>query len=152
MTTVSTDRIEKSIVLRASRARVWQALSDATQFGQWFGVALDGAFVPGARLAGRVTHPGEHHGLRFDLTVDRVEPERLLSWRAPFPHLPPGGAAPTTLVVFTLEDAPEGTLLTVTESGFGGVPLAHRAAAYRGNDEGWARQMTNIEGYVRGAA
>lgn len=153
MTVESTDRIVKSIILRADRSRVWKALADADQFGRWFGVKLDGAFVPGARLTGGVTHEGEHQGLRFELTVEQVEPERLLSWRAPFPHsIGDDGPAPMTLVVFELDEVAGGTRLTVTESGFDGIPLAHRAAAYRGNDDGWARQMTSIERYLDDAA
>lgn len=151
--TESTDRIEKSVVLRADRARVWKALADADQFGRWFGVALDGTFAPGAHLTGRVTHEGEHQGLRFELTVEQVEPERLLSWRAPFPHLTGDDSPPpATLIVFELDEVAGGTRLTVTESGFDAIPLAHRAAAYRGNDEGWALQMINIERYLDDAA
>src|SRR5947199_10203289 len=79
-TMTSTDRIEKRILLRAPRSRVWRALSDAQEFGSWFGVQLAGAFAPGARLQGKVTHPGYEH-LTFEMTVDRMEPERLFSWR-----------------------------------------------------------------------
>jgi uncharacterized protein YndB with AHSA1/START domain len=144
------DRIEKQIVLRAPRAKVWQALANADQFGQWFGVQLNGSFAPGVRLQGRVTHPGYEH-VNFEITVERVEPERLLSWRGhPHPVDPQAdySAEPTTLVVFELADAPEGTLLTVVESGFDGIPLARRLEAYRGNERGWAIQMKAIEKYV----
>src|SRR5438445_9227421 len=101
MNVASTDRIEKRILLKASRGKVWQALADAQTFGQWFGVDLIGAFAPGAHLRGRVTHEGYRHVL-LDLTVEAMEPERLLSWRW-HPHaVEPGTdytAEPTTLVV-----------------------------------------------------
>jgi uncharacterized protein YndB with AHSA1/START domain len=143
------DRIEKRILLRAPRARVWRALTDAEQVGNWFGVKLNGSFAPGVRLRGQVTHPGYEH-VPFEITVERMEPERLLSWRwHPHPIDPKVdySAEPTTLVVFELEDAPEGTLLTVVESGFGGIRLARRDA-YRANEQGWTMQMKAIEKYV----
>ena len=144
------DRIEKSIVLRAPRARVWQALADAQQFGQWFGVKLKGSFAPGARLQGQVTHPGYEH-CPFELTIERMEPEKLLSWRWHPYAIDPKidySAEPTTLVVFELKEVAEGTLLTVVESGFDQIPPVRRPEAYRKNDEGWAGQMKSIEKYV----
>jgi uncharacterized protein YndB with AHSA1/START domain len=151
---MSTDRIEKRVLLRAPRARVWRALADAKAFGEWFGVKLKGSFAAGSRLQGEVTHPGYEH-VPFEITIERMEPERLFSWRW-HPHaLDPKidySAEPTTLVVFELEATAEGTILTVVESGFDGIPLARRLEAYRGNDQGWAVQMKAIEGYVGPAA
>lgn len=151
---MTADRIEKSVLLRVPRARVWRALADTEAFGQWFGVKLNGSFTPGARLQGQITHKGYEH-VPFVITIHRMEPERLLSWRW-HPHaIDPKvdySTEPTTLVVFELKDAPEGTLLTVVESGFEGIPPARRAEAYRGNEGGWAAQMTNIERYVSQAA
>src|SRR5262245_22964662 len=154
MKTSATDRIEKKLFLRAPRARVWRALTDAAVFGQWFGVELRGTFAPGARLQGRITHAGYEH-LTMDITVERMEPERLVSWRWHPNAIEPGrdySTEPTTLVVFELEEAEGGTLLTVTESGFDRIPLARRRDAYRGNEEGWTFQMKSIEEYVRKAA
>jgi uncharacterized protein YndB with AHSA1/START domain len=146
----SPDRIEKRIILRAPRARVWSALADSRKFGQWFGVVFTEPFAPGARLRGRVTHPGYEH-VPFEITIESMEPERLFSWRW-HPHaIDPKidyTPEPTTLVVFELADAPEGTLLTVVESGFEGIPLSRRLEAYRGNERGWTEQMTAIEKYV----
>ncbi len=154
MTVSTTDRIEKHIVLKAPRARVWRALTDAEAFGQWFGVRLEGPFAPGARLSGRITHEGYEH-LPFEITVDRMEPERLFSWRW-HPHaIEPDtdySGEPTTLVEFELSDVAEGTRLRVVESGFDGIPMSRRATAYRGNDEGWAAQMVAIERYLSGSA
>jgi uncharacterized protein YndB with AHSA1/START domain len=143
------DRIEKRILLRAPRARVWRALADAEQFSNWFGVKLSGSFAPGARLPGQVTHKGYEH-VAFEIAIERMEPERLLSWRwHPHPIDPKAdySAEPTTLVVFELEDAPEGTLLTVVESGFDGLPPPRRDS-YRANEQGWTLQMKAIEKYV----
>ena len=147
---MNSDRIEKSVLLRAPRAKVWKALADANAFGNWFGVKVEGAFAPGARLRGKVTHPGWEH-IPFELTIEQMEPERLFSWRwHPHPDDPKVdySSEPTTLVVFTLQDAPEGTLLTVVESGFDRIPLHRRDKAYRGNEQGWAVQMQAIERYV----
>ena len=58
----STDRIERKILLKAPRSRVWRALSNAEEFGNWFGVALKGkAFVAGQRVQGHITYPGYEH-------------------------------------------------------------------------------------------
>jgi len=147
---VDTDRIEKTIVLRAPRARVWRALARADEFGTWFGVALEGAFAPGARLRGRMT-TGGHGRVDLEITVERVEPEELLSYRWHPYAVEPGvdyAREPTTLVEFHLADVADGTRLTVVESGFDHIPLARRATAFRMNDRGWAAQLTNIAHYV----
>ena len=154
MDTTTTDRIEKSVVLRAPRARVWRAVTDVEAFGQWFGVEMAGPFTPGGLVTGRITHPGYEH-LPFDITVERMEPERLITWRWHPNAVEPGvdySTEPTTLVSFELTDVPEGTRLTVVESGFDGIPLSRRATAYRGNDEGWAQQLVAIERYLSGSA
>ncbi|HEX2033600.1 MAG TPA: SRPBCC family protein [Chloroflexota bacterium] len=152
MTTETTDRIEKQVLLRAPRERVWRALTDAEQFGAWFGVAFDrgATFAPGARVQGKVTHEGYEH-LTWDVTIERMEPQRLFSWHwHPHPIDPQRDyeAEPTTQVVFELEEVAGGTRLTVTESGFDTIPLERRAEAYRGNEEGWEWQMESIARYV----
>lgn len=150
MSPTSTDRIERKILLRAPRTRVWRALTTPVEFGTWFGVKVDGTFAPGARVRGAITHKGYEH-VTWDITIERMEPERVFSWRW-HPHAVEAGVdystEPTTLVVFELEDAAGGTMLTVVESGFDQVPLARRAQAYRMNGEGWTYQVQAIEGYV----
>jgi len=151
----TTDRIEKQIVLRAPRARVWSALSNAAEFGAWFGVDLTGAaFAAGARVRGRITIPSYEH-VTLEMVIERIEPERLFSYRW-HPYAVDATAdysgEPMTLVEFTLEDAPEGTLVTVVESGFDRIPLQRRAEAWRMNDRGWAGQLKNIEKHVAGNA
>jgi uncharacterized protein YndB with AHSA1/START domain len=144
----TTDRIEKAIILRAPRSKVWRALTDSAQFSEWFGATLKDPFLPGARVQGPVTSRGYEH-LTMDITIDRVEPERLFSWRW---H--PGGdpqvdpSEPATLVVFKLDEVPEGTRLTVTETGFDRIPVARQAKAYRENDAGWTGQMEAIRKYL----
>jgi uncharacterized protein YndB with AHSA1/START domain len=150
MSPTSTDRIDKKVLLRAPRARVWRALTDAREFGQWFGVELSGTFAPGARMKGRITHKGYEH-VTWDVTIERMEAPRLFSWRW-HPYAVETGvdysAEPTTLVEFELEEVASGTMLTVVESGFDRVPLTRRAEAFRMNDQGWAAQMTSIELHV----
>jgi uncharacterized protein YndB with AHSA1/START domain len=146
----STDRIEKTIVLRAPRARVWRALAQAQEFGAWFGLALEGSFAPGARLTGRLTTPGHEH-LTLEITVERVEPEHLLSYRWHPYAMEPGvdyAGEPTTLVEFHLADVADGTQLTVVESGFDRIPPERRAIAFHMNEQGWAEQLTQIARYV----
>src|SRR5918994_1001812 len=158
MTVAVTDRIEKKILLSAPRARVWKALTDAREFGHWFGVRLDGPFVAGAPLRGVIVPTAvdadvakaqqPYAGKPFDVTVDRIEPERLFSFRWHPYAVEPGvdySQEPTTLIVFTLEDAPGGIMLTVTESGFDRIPLARRSEAFTANDGGWTMMVKMIE-------
>lgn len=158
---MDTDRIEKKILLRAPRARVWRAISDAGEFGAWFGVAFDGPFVAGARLTGRITPTRvdpdvaklqePHAGKPFEIVVDTIEPMRRFAFRWHPYAIDPAvdySREPMTLVTFALEDVADGTLLTITESGFDGIPLARRAQAFRANDGGWSHQAALIEKYL----
>lgn len=157
----STDRIEKKTVLRAPVARVWRAISDAKEFGSWFGMELDGPFTPGTRVTGRIAptkvdpdvakaqEPAT--GLAVELAVERVEPMRLFSFRwHPFAIDPSVDYSnePTTLVAFELEEVAGGTQLTITESGFDRIPLERRAKAFASNDGGWTAQMKLIAKYL----
>lgn len=149
-TTTGTDRIEKTVILKAPRARVWRAIADAKQFGEWFRVRLDGEFAAGATIRGNITYPGYEH-LTMEVVVERMEPERFFSYRW-HPHaIDPKvdySTEPMTLVEFTLEDAAGGTRLTIVESGFDRIPLSRRALAFRMNSDGWSEQLQNIERYV----
>ena len=146
----SSDRIEREIVMHAPRSRVWQAITDAKEFGKWFRAEIKDSFVPGATARGRITYPGYEH-LSFEVQVERMEPERLFSFRwHPYAVDPKQDYSkePTTLVVFELEEIPEGTRLKVTESGFDQIPIARRAEAFRMNSQGWAEQVQNIARHV----
>jgi uncharacterized protein YndB with AHSA1/START domain len=145
-----TDRIEKKVVLRAPRSRVWRAISDAEQFGEWFRVKFDGEFAEGKSLRGKILHKG-YEDAQMEIEIERIEPEKYFSYRwHPYAIDPKVDYSrePTTLVEFKLEDAKDGTALTITETGFDKVPLARRAEAFRMNDNGWTSQVKNIERYV----
>lgn len=152
MGTTSADRIEKKLLLRAPRARVWRALTDAAEFGTWFRVKLEGTFEVGRAIRGHITYPGYEH-LTMEATVERMDAERVFSFRwHPYAADPKVDytAEPTTLVEFRLEDAPEGTMLTVVESGFDQIPAGRRAEAFRMNDQGWSTQLENVRVHVSG--
>jgi uncharacterized protein YndB with AHSA1/START domain len=152
MTKTQTDRIERSIQLRAPRSRVWRALTQAEEFGTWFRVKLDGPFAVGQRVTGRVTYPGYEH-VTFEMTIERMDPEQLFSLRWHPAAVDPEvdyNKEPTTLVEFRLADAPGGTALTVVESGFDKLPPTRRDEAFRMNSGGWEIQMQNIEQHVSG--
>jgi uncharacterized protein YndB with AHSA1/START domain len=147
------DRIEKTSVLRAPRARVWRALTNAEEFGTWFRARLSGTFTAGATLRGPITYPGYEH-LTMEIQVERVDPERYVSFRwHPYAVDPKGDYTqePTTLVEFTLDDDPAGTKLTIVESGFDKLPPGRRDEAWRSNEGGWSEQIKNIARYVEGA-
>ena len=147
---MSNDRIEKRIELKAPVSRVWRALTDYREFGDWFKVKLEGPFVAGEVARGQITHSGYEH-VQMQMLVQTIEPERLFSftWH-PYgidPKVDYSKETPT-LVEFRLEKSAVGTLLEVTESGFDKVPKERRDEAFRMNDNGWAQQMKNIESYV----
>jgi uncharacterized protein YndB with AHSA1/START domain len=145
-----TDRIEKNIELRAPVERVWRALTDAAEFGQWFGVNLEGAFVPGQAIRGKITYPGLEHVI-LEARVVKMVPQRLFSFTWNPYAMDPAvdySKEPSTLVEFRLEPAGEGTRLEVVESGFDALPEHRRAEAFRMNDGGWAQQMENIKAHV----
>ncbi|HMG53768.1 MAG TPA: SRPBCC family protein [Kofleriaceae bacterium] len=161
----NTDRIEKKVLLRAPRERVWRAISDAKQFGTWFGVEFDGPFVAGQRITGKMTPTKvdpevarmqePYAGMAFDYTVDRIEPMTLFSFRwHPFAIDPKVDYSkePATLVVFELEEVTGGTQLTITESGFDRIPLERRAKAFAANEGGWQKQTELLAKYLEGAA
>jgi len=158
---MSTDRIEKKILLHAPLNRVWRAIADSAEFGSWFGMNFEGSFEAGATVRGTIvpTMADEavaasqkpYEGFPVELTIERIEPKRLLSFRwHPF-ALEPGvdyANEPTTLVVFELEETPEGVRLTVTESGFDGIPADRRAKAFDANEAGWGMVMGLIEKHL----
>jgi uncharacterized protein YndB with AHSA1/START domain len=163
--TQSTDRIVKQIVLRATRERVWNAISDAQQFGAWFGAEFVGQFSVGVHLEGKIVPTKvdaeiascqePYSGLPFHVFVERIEPMRVLAFRWHPYAIDPGKdymKEPTTLVTFELEEAPEGTLLTITESGFDQIPLERRAAAFTENEQGWTAQTQLIQKYLEQTA
>lgn len=143
-----TDQIERSIVIKAARSRVWRALSNAEEFGAWFGVNLKGkSFTPGSRVQGQFTIKG-HEQCLFDIVVERVEPEQLLSFRwHPYAMDPKVDyeKEPRSVVTFTLKEMDGGTLFTVLESGFDKVPPERRLEAFRMNSRGWDAQTLCLQ-------
>ncbi len=148
------DRIEKRIELKAPISRVWRALTDHREFGEWFRVALEGPFVPGATVRGRCLYPGYEH-IVWEAEIQQIEPERLFSFTWPVAksidkaeYKADYTGEPRTLVEFRLEKTADGTLLVLTESGFSKLPDDRRESAFRRNEGGWTEQMKNIENYV----
>ncbi|MGI9024266.1 MAG: SRPBCC family protein [Burkholderiaceae bacterium] len=147
---IMSDRIEKQIELKAPVSRVWRALTDHREFGEWFRVKLESPFMPGEVSRGKITHPGYEH-VAVEVVVQKMEPERLFSftWHpyAIDPDVDYSDETPT-LVEFRLEETANGTLLRLIESGFDKLPAARRLEAFRMNDGGWTEQMKNIERHV----
>jgi uncharacterized protein YndB with AHSA1/START domain len=158
---MSTDSIRKEVLLKAPLERVWRAVADAKEFGRWFGVALDGPFVAGKPLTGRIvptTADPEvakmqkpYEGMKFDIVVEAVEPMRRFAFRwHPF-AIEPGvdySKEPMTTIVFALEEVAGGTRLTITESGFDAIPVARRAKAFAANEGGWEKQAELVAKYL----
>jgi uncharacterized protein YndB with AHSA1/START domain len=157
---MTTDRIEKTILLHAPLKRVWRALTDSAEFGAWFGVKFDGPFEPGRHMRGLIVGTTidpevaeaqkKHASTPFEITVEQMQPERLFSFRW-HPYAVESGdysSEPTTLVSFALEEVAGGVMLTVSESGFDQIPLERRAKAFQANEQGWIIQMRLIKEYL----
>lgn len=145
------DRIERKVLLNASCKQVWEALTDAEQFGSLFGIALSGkSFVAGQTLEAPITYPGYEHVI-WKARIERILPQTLFSFRW-HPFAVEEGVdydqETPTLVEFTIEDRAPGILLRVVESGFDAVPEARRQKAFKMNSRGWDEQMGNIETYL----
>lgn len=154
MTATAMNKIEKQIVIRAPRERVWRAITNIAEFSKWFQVESKDAFAPGARVHMISTHescPGES----FYVFVEEMDAPCKFSWRW-HPGRKEAGVdyhdEPTTLVVFLLEEAQGGTLLTITESGFDQISLTRRAAVLKQNTGGWEFMVKQIASYVGQAA
>jgi uncharacterized protein YndB with AHSA1/START domain len=159
---MSTDRIEKQVLLRAPMERVWRAISDSQEFGRWFGVRFDGPFVAGASVTATITpttvdedvahRQQPHAGVTSTWEIVAVEPQRRLAYRwHPCAGEPDVDQEPTTLVEFVLAETPNGVLLTITESGFDAIPAARRASSFEANSEGWAIQTDLVRRYLENA-
>lgn len=153
------DRIVKEAVLRAPVAKVWHAVSDAAAFGSWFGLELDGPIVAGARLNAKIVPTTvdpdvakmqePYRGTPFELVVVAVEPPHRLVWQwHPFAMGVDVSAEPMTTVTFALAEVPEGTRLTITESGFDALTAERRAKAMPANEGGWAHQLRLVEKWL----
>lgn len=153
------DKIEKVATLRAPLAKVWRAISDSTAFGTWFGMTIEGPFVEGQTVMGAIAktqvddeiakHQAPYVGMRCELRIERIVPLKLLAFRwhpGADPNMEPD--APMTLVTFELEEVPEGTRLTITESDFEALPLERRAKAFAENEGGWEVQASLIAKYL----
>ena len=144
------NQIQKTIVIKAPRKKVWQALADSKEFGKWFGASIQDSFKPGTPARGKITSKGNEH-LNMEMTIDRIVPEQVISWRWHPAAIDPSidySQEPTTLVQFTLEDQDGGTKLSMVETGFESLPPSRRDTALKMNDEGWSTQMKNIDRYV----
>jgi uncharacterized protein YndB with AHSA1/START domain len=146
----NTDSIEKRLELKAPVSRVWRAITNHVEFGQWFRVKLTTPFVAGQTSRGHILYPGYEH-LIMEVVVQTIEPERLFSYTWHPYAIDPKidySKEPPTLVEFELSPIATGTLLVIRESGFDRIPAARRAEAFRMNDGGWTEQLENIAAHV----
>lgn len=139
-------KIEKNVVLRAPRTKVWDALTTEEGWTGWFSEGVIGDFTPGSTL----TLDFGAHGLCYALVTDRKELELFqLKWH-------PGEdctleaypAEQMTTITFRLSDHEKGTLLEMVEDGFESVSDARRAKALELNSEGWRWELVELEAYV----
>jgi uncharacterized protein YndB with AHSA1/START domain len=155
------DRIQKVAVLKAPREKVWKAVSDAKQFGAWFGVDFEGDFKAGAHMTGTMRptqadpevakQQEAYKGMKFEFWVDEIQPPSRISFRwHPFAIDPKVdySSEPATHIVFELAEVDGGTKLTITETGFDKIPLHRRVEAFKANEGGWAKQLELLEKYV----
>jgi uncharacterized protein YndB with AHSA1/START domain len=142
--------IEKQVELKAPVSKVWRALTDYKQFGEWFGWKLETPFAPGKVASGILSCCGDEHQ-RYEMTVQKIEPESYFSYTwHPYAFDPAVDYSkePTTLIEFRLQPKGAGTLLSVRESGFDKLPKHRLEEAFPRNEGGWGFQLENIQKYV----
>ncbi|MEQ9347704.1 MAG: SRPBCC family protein [Thalassospira sp.] len=142
--------IEKSIEIKASRARVWQALTDHRQFGAWFGVDIEAPFTVGEVSNGKITIEGFTH-VPWNSTIKAMEEPAYFAYTwHPYAVDPKVDYTdePETLVEFWLEETEGQTSVRVRETGFDNLPSHRVAEALRANTNGWGFQLENIKKYA----
>ena len=156
------NEIRKEIILKAPLGKVWAAITNADEFGQWFGVRFDGPFKAGEKLSGVIVPTAvndeiaamqkPYEGTPFEIVVGEITPQTRFSF-----HWHPYGVdkdnddyseAQMTLCTFVLSQVEGGVHLVITESGFENIPLELRAQAFTANDGGWEAQTKLIEAWL----
>ncbi|MEM7020702.1 MAG: SRPBCC family protein [Pseudomonadota bacterium] len=140
------NEIVRTIVLKAAITKVWQAISDARQFEQWFRCKIDGTFQIGEIVTCYSTYE-DSENFTWQKRVVAIEPERYFAF-----NWTPGetgadmykDSTGQTMVEFELESIGEKTQLVIRESGFADLPEAYRARSFRINTGGWDAQVENI--------
>ena len=148
--TMTSDSITQTTHVRAPIDRVWRAISDHREFGEWFKVALDQPFEAGKPSTGHITHPGYEH-VKWHAEVVAIEPPTRFAFRWHPYAIDPDvdySREPTTLVEFTLREKDGGTDVEVVERGFDAIPAARRDEAFRMNSGGWEAQIKNIRAHA----
>jgi len=150
MNVTDLSRVDRTIEIAAPPERVWQALTDAKAFSEWFQVAIEGAIAPGSAVWMTSTHPG-YAGQRFQVWYVELDAPRRLVWRwhpgEVDPKVDYSREEPTT-VTFTLEPSGAGTKLSVSETGFDRISLARRAKVYADNSQGWTEVLVLLQRYA----
>jgi uncharacterized protein YndB with AHSA1/START domain len=149
------DKIEKEIVVAAPLERAWRAITDHNEFGTWFGVKLETAFVVGEVTEGKITAPGfEHMIWKSTTTVLDAASRFAFTWN-PYDYEPydqedvrESAAPPLMQVEFQLQPVPDGTRILISEAGFMSLPDdERREAMWQSCASGWTEQAANLSAY-----
>jgi uncharacterized protein YndB with AHSA1/START domain len=147
MNTMIQDTIEREMVLRAPKERVYNAITQPEQIVKWFPEGIEGKLIAGERP---VFDFGEYG--KFSIYVEASDPHDYFAYRwVSGSQFVPGGfigdplKMPNTLVEFRLEDAPEGTLLKLKESGFASLPAEYMEQALKDNNGGWDFMLERLQ-------
>ena len=140
------DRIERQISIAAPVERVWEILTTPEHVSAWF---CDNNPVTIDLRSGGVMNIDHGTGMSFPTRIDKADPPHYLAyrWASDFPGVLADDTN-STLVEFTLAPEGEGTLLTLSESGF--VALASGPAdtsSYDSHSGGWTEKLKSLSAY-----
>ncbi len=140
----SQNEIRRTIVLPVARQKVWEAITDPKKLVKWFGnhIEMD-------RLAvGEMIIFGWDEDLVRGMIAE-VSPQNRFAyhWEAGHNNSEPYEEMPTTLVTFTLSDVPEGTQLTMVETGFAALPDNLKLWQLQENNSGWDAELKDLTEY-----
>jgi uncharacterized protein YndB with AHSA1/START domain len=141
------DVIEREFVTKASKDRVFNAITDPEQIVSWFPDAIEGDLKKGER----VVFEFKGHG-KSQVYIVAVDPTDYFAYRwVPGSNTDPAGVGkdildrPNTLVDFRLEEIPEGTKVSLRESGFASLPAETMEKALGENTQGWGFMLGRLE-------
>lgn len=135
--------IERSIWIKATRERVWRAITDPDELGKWFspGTQWHGT---GLKVGGKIYVQNPETGAEmYTQVIEVVDPPHRLITRSAPPEI-------AHATVWTLDEENGGTRLTITNTGYELESDDVRHTNMEQNAFGFGMMLENIKAHVEG--
>ena len=138
------DVIVREITVKATKERVYKAITDPKEIISWFPDAIEGGTLEVGQRPVFIFENGEHKSQTY---IEAARPFEYFAYR-----WVPGSAGiigdvlavPNTLVEFHIEELEDGTKVTVKESGFASLPAEVAEECFNQNSGGWEYMMNRL--------